>query len=100
MKYKVTSKRDITILANVRTDTTGEGKTNSPETLMWIPVFANKPTDKLGEIVGIDPRCVHEPNANTVTIGHFTYVPINPTGDVYSKEHFGLFKIEPSSESD
>jgi hypothetical protein len=83
-------------LANVPNDAGGEGKIKNPsETLMWVPVQAHKPVDGLGMIVGIDPRCVHE--TNSVTEGHFTYVPIKQTGNDYLKEHFGLFKIEESS---
>jgi hypothetical protein len=99
MRYKVISKRDIIILANVPNDAGGEGKiTNPSETLMWVPVLARKPADGLGTIVGIDPRCVKE--SNTITEGHFTYVPVNATEEDCSKEYFGLFKIEPSSVPD
>ncbi|HTQ50427.1 MAG TPA: hypothetical protein VMJ12_06915 [Candidatus Acidoferrales bacterium] len=98
MRYKVTSKADIIILANMPTKDDGEGKVTKPsETLMWVPVFANKPTDGLGTILGVDPRCVHE--SKVVTEGHFTYVPIG-VGKDCCKEHFGLFKIEPSSVPD
>jgi hypothetical protein len=99
MRYKVTAKRDISILANVPNDQVGEGKvTNPPATMMWVSLVANKPRDGLGEIVGIDPRCVQE--TNTVTEGHFTFVPLRVAGNDYFKEHFGLFKIERSSVPD
>jgi hypothetical protein len=99
MRYKVTAKRDISILANVPNDQIGEGKvTNPPQTLTWVSLVANRPHDGLGKIVGIDPRCVQDPN--TVTEGHFTYVPLRVASDDYFKEHFGLFKIERSSVPD
>jgi hypothetical protein len=100
MKYKVTSKRDIIVLANVINGMRDEGRIINPhESLIWLPVIAHKPVDGLGKIIGIDPRCVHDTD-NTVTEGEFTYIPINGTGDDYLKEHFGLFKIEQSSLSD
>ena len=60
--------------------------------------MAHKPVDGLGAIAGLDPRCVGE--TNVITEGQFTYVPLYPTSDDYLKEHFGLFKIEPSSVPD
>jgi hypothetical protein len=100
MRYKVTSKRDITILAYVPNNAPGEDKVAHPQqtSLMWVPVLAKKPADGLDRIVGIDPRCVQE--SNTVTEGHFTFVPVAVTGDDPSKEYFGLFKVEPSAVSD
>jgi hypothetical protein len=99
MRYKVTARRDIHILANVPNDPTGEGKVRYPaETMTWVSLVAGRPHDGLGKIVGIDPRCVRE--TNTVTEGHFTFVPIKCTEADYCKVHFGLFQIEQSSMPD
>lgn len=99
MRYKVTAKRDISILANVPNNPDGEGKITHPaETMMWISLAAGKSQDGLGKIVGIDPRCVQ--STNTVTEGHFTYVPIKCAEEDYCKAHFGLFTIEQSSMPD
>jgi hypothetical protein len=100
MKYKATSKKDIIILANVLNGMPTEGKVSAPGQtfLMWVPLIAHKPVDGLGEILGIDPRCVQE--TESVTEGNFTYVPIKGSGSDYLKEHFGLFKIEPSAIAD
>jgi hypothetical protein len=99
MRYKVTSRTDITILANVpgRAGGTGKIKNSKNEALIWVPILANQPVDGLGTIIGVDPRCVR--GTHVVTEGNFTYVPIEP-GDDGLKEHFGLFKIEPSSVPD
>jgi hypothetical protein len=99
MRYKVTSRADITILANVPSRAGGAGKikNSKSEALIWVPILANQPADGLGTIVGVDPRCVR--GTHVVTEGNFTYVPIE-TGDDGLKEHFGLFKIEPSSVPD
>lgn len=99
MRYKVTSRTDITILANVpsRAGGVGKMKNSKSEALIWVPVLANRPADGLGTIVGVDPRCVR--GIHVVTEGNFTYVPIE-TGNDCLKEHFGLFKIEESSVPD
>jgi hypothetical protein len=99
MRYKVTSRTDITILASVpsRAGGTGKVKDSKTEALIWVPVLANQPADGLGTVIGVDPRCVR--GTHVVTEGNFTYVPIEPGADGL-KEHFGLFKIEPSSVPD
>src|ERR1019366_1903838 len=62
MRYKVTAVKDVIILAHVRKHPPGyDGPIQQPtESIMWVPVFANKPVDGLGMILGIDPRFVKD----------------------------------------
>jgi hypothetical protein len=100
MRYKVTAVKDVIILAYVRKHPPGyDGPIQQPtESIMWVRVFANKPADGLGMILGVDPRFVKD--APTKTKDGFAYVELTGAGDEFFAEHFGLFKIERSALSD
>jgi hypothetical protein len=97
MRYKITAFADVPVLAYIRKYPPNyQGRIEKPiETLQWLALFANKPADGLGMIIGVDPRFLEDKPA--VSQRGFTYVPITGTGEDYFTEHFGLFKIERSA---